>query len=94
MRGFLSKDRAGDAMNLMGIGLPEMAVVLLIAFLVLGPGKSIEMARTVGKIVGELRRSFNDLAAAVTLEEGQERVSPPVRPAPGPDADPASKEEE
>ncbi len=81
-------------MNLMGMGVPEIAVVLLIAFLVLGPGRSIEMARSVGKIVGELRRSFNDLAAAVTLEEEQERGSPPARPAPGPNADPASKEEE
>ncbi len=80
-------------MNLMGMGLPEMAVVLLIAFLVLGPGRSIEMARSVGKIVGELRRSFNDLAAAVTLEERQERGSPAARPTPDPDADPASKEE-
>ena len=77
-------------MNLMGMGMPEMAVVLLIAFLVLGPGKSIEMARTVGKIVGELRRSFNDLAAAVTLEEGQERGSPAAGPPPQADADPAS----
>ena len=85
-------------MNLMGMGLPEMAVVLLIAFLVLGPGRSIEMARSVGKIVGELRRSFNDLAAAVTLEERQERGSPEARPPAEPDAhaasaDPASKEE-
>jgi sec-independent protein translocase protein TatB len=81
-------------MNLMGMGLPELAVVLLIAFLVLGPGKSIETARTLGKIVGELRRTFNDLAAAVTLEEGQERASPPPRPAPGADSDPGSKERE
>ena len=80
-------------MNLMGIGMPEMAVVLLIAFLVLGPGKSIEMARTVGKIVGELRRSFSDLTAAVTLEEEQKRGAPAAGPAPGSDADPASKEE-
>ncbi len=77
-------------MNLMGMGLPEMAVVLLIAFLVLGPGKSIDMARSVGKIVGELRRSFNDLAAAVTLEERQERGSPAAGPPPEADADPAS----
>ena len=77
-------------MNLMGMGVPELAVVLLIAFLVLGPGRSIEMARSVGKIVGELRRSFNDLAAAVTLEEGQERGSPAAGPPPQADADPAS----
>ena len=82
-------------MNFLGIGLPEMAVVFLIAFLVLGPGKSIEMARTMGRIAGELRRSFSDLTAAVTLEEGQKGESPAARPrpGPGPDADPPSKEE-
>ena len=79
-------------MNFMGMGVPEMAVVLLIAFLVLGPGRSIEMARSVGKIVGELRRSFNDLAAAVTLEEGQERGSPAAGPPPAAEADPASED--
>ena len=61
-------------MNLMGMGLPEMAVVLLIGFLVLGPGKSIEMAQTVGRVLGELRRNFRDLTAAVTLEEEQGRA--------------------
>ena len=80
-------------MNLMGMGLPEMAVVLLIGFLVLGPGKSIEMARTVGRVVGELRRTFNELTAAITLEEGPEQGSPTARPTRGPDADPPSREE-
>ena len=89
-RGIRQSRERGDAMNLMGMGLPEMAVVLLIAFLVLGPGKSIDMARSVGKIVGELRRTFSDLAAAVTLEEGQERGSPPAGPQPQADADPGS----
>ena len=75
-------------MNLMGMGMPEMAVVLLIAFLVLGPGKSIDMARTVGKVVGELRRTLAELTAAVTLEEGQERGTQEARRPSGQNADP------
>lgn len=75
-------------MNLMGMGMPEMAVVLLIAFLVLGPGKSIDMARTVGKVVGELRRTLSDLTAAVTLEEGQERRPQEARPKSGQNVEP------
>ena len=31
-------------MNFMGMGVMEMAVILLVAFLVLGPSKSIDMA--------------------------------------------------
>ena len=39
-------------MNIMGMGLMELAVVLLVAFLVLGPGRSIDMAKRSGKVRG------------------------------------------
>ena len=63
-------------MNLMGIGLPELLVIFLIAFLALGPNRSISMARTAGKVLGDLRRTFSEVAAAVDLEE---REPPPPR---------------
>jgi sec-independent protein translocase protein TatA len=53
----------------MGMGMPEILVILVIAFLALGPGKSIEMARTAGRVMRDLRRTFNEIAAAVTLED-------------------------
>ena len=56
-------------MNFMGMGLMELAVILLVAFLVLGPSKSIDLARTAGKVIRDVRRSFADLAAAVDLEQ-------------------------
>ena len=58
-------------MNLMGMGIPEIGVILLVAFLVLGPGRSIDMARNAGKLLGDLRRSFNDVTRAVTVEADQ-----------------------
>ena len=36
-------------MNLFGVGGFELIVVLVIGFLALGPGRSIDAARTVGK---------------------------------------------
>ena len=57
---------------IMGMGMLEMAVILLIAFLALGPVKSIEMAKTAGKVVGDLRRTFNEILSAANLE-GEER---------------------
>ena len=76
-------------MNLMGMGIPEVGVILLVAFLVLGPGRSIDMARNAGKLLGDLRRSFNDVTRAVTVEvdpigttEGAKRDAP-VEPPPG-----------
>ena len=58
-------------MNLMGMGIPEIGVILLVAFLVLGPGRSIDMARQAGKMLGDLRRSFNDVTRAVSIEADQ-----------------------
>ncbi|PKB71227.1 MAG: hypothetical protein BZY87_06745 [SAR202 cluster bacterium Io17-Chloro-G6] len=58
-------------MNLMGMGIPEIGVILLVAFLVLGPSRSIDMARNAGKLLGDLRRSFNDVTRAVTIETDQ-----------------------
>ena len=63
-------------MNFMGMGLAEIAVVMVVAFLVLGPNRTINMARTAGKILADLRRTFNEVAAAVSLEEKGQAASP------------------
>ena len=68
-------------MNFMGMGLAEIAVVMVVAFLVLGPNRTINMARTAGKILADLRRTFNDVAAAVNLEE-KGQPAPPLKSRP------------
>ena len=68
-------------MNFMGMGLAEIAVVMVVAFLVLGPNRTINMARTAGKILADLRRTFNDVAAAVSLEE-KGQAAPPLESQP------------
>ena len=67
-------------MNLMGMGLAEIAVVMVVAFLVLGPNRAINLARTAGKLLGDLRRTFNEVAAAITLEEKGPGESPQAGP--------------
>lgn len=67
-------------MNFLGIGTLELLVVFLVAFLALGPGKSIEMARTTGKILRDLRRTFDEVTSAVNLEGDDRRSSPNRRP--------------
>lgn len=77
-------------MNFFGVGFLELAVVFLVAFLVMGPGKSLELARTAGKLVGELRRTLNEMTAAVNLDpENPGRAAPPSnRPAQPPEPTP------
>ena len=45
-------------MNLMGVGPMELFVVLLVAFLVLGPERMVTSARDVAKVVADLRQTF------------------------------------
>ena len=51
---------------MMGIGFLELLVIVLVAVIVLGPAKAVDMARSAGKMMGEVRRSFTDLSS--TLE--------------------------
>ena len=61
-------------MNVMGIGLMEFAVIFLVAFLVLGPGRTIGMARTAGKLLGDMKRTFSEVAAAASLEQREQEA--------------------
>lgn len=50
-------------MNIFGVGLPEMAVILVIALLVFGPKKLPEIGRSFGKAIRgfqEASREFED----------------------------------
>ena len=63
-------------MNFMGMGIMELAVIFLVSFLVLGPSKSIDMARTAGKVIRDLRNAMSELTSAVDLAQ----TSPPSAP--------------
>ena len=54
-------------MNLFGMGMTEIAIIFLVAFLALGPNRSIDMARTLGRILGEIKRTVNEVIAATNI---------------------------
>lgn len=56
-------------MNVFGIGGLELLVILLVAFVALGPGKTIEVARTIGRVVREARSTFADIMDAASLSD-------------------------
>ena len=62
--------------------MPELLVIMVVAFLALGPSKSIDMARSAGKVMRDLRRTFDEVTAAVKLDDDD--LPPPNRSNPSP----------
>ena len=51
-------------MNIFGIGLPEMAVIMIVALLIFGPKKLPEIGRSMGKAI----RSFQEASREFETE--------------------------
>ena len=47
----------------------ELAVIFLVSFLVLGPSKSIDMAKTLGKVIRDLKSAMADMTSAIDLNQ-------------------------
>jgi sec-independent protein translocase protein TatA len=45
---------------MLGIGLPELVVILVLALLVLGPERLPEVARMLGRMYGQIRRASEE----------------------------------
>lgn len=58
-------------MNIFGIGLPEMAVILVIALLVFGPKKLPEIGRSMGKAIRGFQDASRDFEAEFKREAQQ-----------------------
>ena len=77
---------------MLGIGAEELLLVLVVALLVLGPERLPRMARDVGRVVGDLRRTSEEfreeflqadkyLQAEKLLERQASTAAPPAEPA-------------
>jgi Tat protein translocase TatB subunit len=60
-----------------GLGFWELAVIFLVAFLVLGPKKLPELAKSIGKGLRDLRRASADLRSSV--EEPLDELRKPLQ---------------
>lgn len=87
-------------MNVFGIGLPELALIMVVALLVFGPKKLPEIGRSLGKAIrgfqdaskefeNEFKREAENLERSVKMDA---TIEPPPRKALRADAEPAIAE--
>jgi len=65
-------------MDFFGMGMGEILLILVVALLIWGPSRIVEIGRTLGRIVGTLRKASFDLTKQITKElEDEEKYLPP-----------------
>lgn len=52
-----------------GIGMPELIIILAVALIVIGPKKLPELAKSLGRALGEFKKATNDLKDSIYLED-------------------------
>ena len=67
-------------MDFFGIGMGEILLVLLIALIMFGPGRVVEIGRTLGKMAHTLKKARSDLTTQITTEVEKEGRSHSPKP--------------
>jgi sec-independent protein translocase protein TatA len=62
------------------IGAPELIIILVIALLILGPGKLPEVGASIGKSIREFRKASSDLSDSVKVDTAPLPANPPEAP--------------
>ncbi len=67
-----------------GIGAPELIIILIIALIVVGPGRLPDVGAALGKSIREFRKAATDVKDATSLEEKPQSAPAPAAVAPAP----------
>lgn len=57
-----------------GIGMPEMILILAVALIVIGPKKLPDLARSLGKAMGEFKKATSDLKESMQIDTEMKEV--------------------
>lgn len=55
-------------MDFLGIGWEEVLLILVIALLIFGPNKVVEIGRTLGKAVNAFKKATSEFSSQITAE--------------------------
>ncbi|ACN17290.1 TatB [Desulforapulum autotrophicum HRM2] len=62
-----------------GLGMPEILLILAIALMVIGPKKLPELAKTLGRAMGEFKKAAQDFKRSIDLEETARKFEAPAK---------------
>ncbi len=60
-----------------GIGMPEMILILAVALVVVGPKKLPELARSMGKAMGEFKKATTGLKESIQMNTETKKTEMP-----------------
>lgn len=52
-----------------GMGMPEILLILAIALIVIGPKKLPDIAKALGRAMGEFKKATNDLKSTISIDD-------------------------
>ncbi len=52
-----------------GIGMPELIVIMAVALIVIGPKKLPDLARSIGRAMGEFKKATGELKSSLGVDE-------------------------
>src|SRR6185503_19431129 len=84
-----ARSRTQENEHTMPIGAPELIIILVIALLILGPGKLPEVGASLGKTIREFRKASSDVQDAVKVDVSTAPLPPQASAAPAAPAAPA-----
>jgi Tat protein translocase TatB subunit len=60
---------------LFGMGISEILLILVIALIIFGPGKIVDISKSLGKMVHTLKKATSDIKTQITTEVEKENTS-------------------
>ena len=64
-------------MEFLGMGMGEVLLILVVALVIWGPGRIVDVSRKLGRVMRNLKKATSDLTAQITAET-EEKKAPDV----------------
>lgn len=62
-----------------GLGMPEILLILAIALMVIGPKKLPDLAKSLGRALGEFKKAAQDFKSSIDLEGTVKEINDPIK---------------